>query len=111
VPGSVEPYGEFRGTGGAGCPDCEDGVRDASLDLAGIDWVIVGGESGPKARPMRLGWARDVVTTARDAGTAPFVKQLGRVAGREFGAGAKGGDIDKWPSDLRVREFPKVIAA
>lgn len=36
-----------------------------TLDLVGIDWLIVGGESGPKARPMNLGWARDL----RDACT------------------------------------------
>jgi protein gp37 len=42
-----------------------------------IDWVIVGGESGPRARQMDLGWARSIVRQCKAAGTAVFVKQLG----------------------------------
>jgi protein gp37 len=77
-----------------------------SLDLSGIDWVIIGGESGRGARPMRLEWARDLAGRGRAAGAAVFVKQLGSVLGRELGAGPKGGDWDAWPEDLRVRQFP-----
>jgi len=79
-----------------------------SLDLTGIDWAIIGGESGPGSRPMDLGWARDLIGRCREAGTAVFVKQLGSVAGRELGAGPKGGDWDAWPEDLRIRDFPAV---
>lgn len=79
-----------------------------SLDLTGIDWVIIGGESGAGARPMRAEWARDLISRGRVAGAAVFVKQLGGVLGREMGAGPMGGDWDAWPSDLRVREFPVV---
>jgi protein gp37 len=43
-----------------------------------IDWVIVGGESGPHARPMDLAWARAIVAQCRAAGVARFVKQMGR---------------------------------
>lgn len=43
----------------------------------GIDWVIIGGESGPKARPFDVHWARDLLRQCRSAGVAPFVKQLG----------------------------------
>jgi protein gp37 len=74
------------------------------LNLAGIDWVIIGGESGPGARPMELRWVRDVIRQARDAGAAVFVKQLGRVWAKGKG---KGGKPEKWPADLRVREFPR----
>jgi len=77
-----------------------------SLDLVGIDWAIIGGESGPGSRPMDLGWARELIGRCREAGTAVFVKQLGSVLGRELGAGPKGGDWSAWPGDLRVREFP-----
>lgn len=45
-----------------------------------IDWVIIGGESGPGARPFALEWARDLVRQCRAAGVAPFVKQLGQRA-------------------------------
>jgi len=78
-----------------------------SLDLTGIDWAIIGGESGPGSREMDLGWARELVSRCREAGTAVFVKQLGAVAGRELGAGPKGGDMSAWPEDLKVREFPR----
>ena len=77
-----------------------------SLSLDGISWCIIGGESGPGARPLDLGWVRDLIAQCRDAGVAPFVKQLGSVAGRELGAGSKGGDWGAWPADLRIREFP-----
>ena len=57
---------------------------------------------------MDLGWARELVSRCREAGTSVFVKQLGSVLGREFGAGSHGGDVDRWPEDLRIREFPRV---
>ncbi len=59
---SVEPLLEDLGT----------------LDLTGIHWVIVGGESGPKARPMKPEWARAVRDQCEDAGVAFFFKQWGR---------------------------------
>lgn len=43
----------------------------------GLDWVIVGGESGPGARPFDLEWARQTVQQCREAGVACFVKQMG----------------------------------
>jgi protein gp37 len=45
--------------------------------LAGIAWVIVGGESGPGARPFRIPWARSIVKQCKAAGVACFVKQIG----------------------------------
>ena len=48
-----------------------------SLDLAGIDWVIVGGESGPGARPMRPRWVRDIRDRCIDAEVAFLFKQWG----------------------------------
>jgi protein gp37 len=47
------------------------------LPLDGIDWVIVGGESGPKARPMELDWARGIRDQCVRAGVPFFLKQLG----------------------------------
>jgi protein gp37 len=78
-----------------------------SADFTGIDWVILGGESGPGARPLELDWVRDVIGQCRTAGAAPFVKQLGTVWARTNGAAdKKGGKTDDWPTDLRVREYP-----
>jgi protein gp37 len=89
-----------------------DGVVYAACP-SGIDWVIVGGESGPGARPMDLAWARALVQQSRSANVAPFVKQLGAHP-YDSGNGnlrwlcrsPKGGDPDEWPEDLRVRQFP-----
>jgi len=47
------------------------------LDLSGIQWVIVGGESGPKARPMKRAWAENVRRQAVEQGVAFFFKQWG----------------------------------
>jgi protein gp37 len=47
------------------------------IDLTGIHWVIVGGESGPGARPMHIDWLREVVSQARAQGVATFLKQYG----------------------------------
>ena len=48
------------------------------IDLTDIHWVIVGGESGPGARPCREEWVRDIIRQCHDAGTPVFFKQWGR---------------------------------
>lgn len=82
-----------------------------SLDLTGIGWVIIGGESGPSARPMDLSWARSLVAQCQAADVPVFVKQLGAIAGREWDAGPAGAVMDRWPQDLRVRQFPRAVEA
>jgi protein gp37 len=85
-----------------------------SLDLTGIDWLIIGGESGPGSRALDLGWVRELIAMARDAGTAVFVKQLGSIWARDSHVGgqavsrtdSKGGKWENWPTDLRIREYP-----
>lgn len=78
-----------------------------SLDLTGIHWVVVGGESGPGARPMPLGWVRYIRDICATAGVPFFVKQLGAVNARERAMTSRAGhDIDEFPEDLRIREFP-----
>lgn len=52
-----------------------DGVGEVAH--AKLDWVVVGGESGPGARPFDLAWARSAIAQCAEAGTACFVKQLG----------------------------------
>jgi hypothetical protein len=73
-----------------------------------LDWVIVGGESGPRSRPMKISWASSIVAQCEASEVPVFVKQLGRHLGREMGTGPKGGDWDHFPADLMVREFPEV---
>lgn len=72
-----------------------------SLDLTGIDWLIVGGESGPNARPIDPGWVRDLRDRAVDAGTAFFFKQWG---GRTPKANGRTLDGRTWD------EYPKAVA-
>jgi len=91
------------------CPDCRH---------RRIDWVIVGGESGPKARMFDVDWARAIVAQCKVAGVACFVKQLGADAyeskdellGYLDLKDKKGGDPSEWPADLRVREYPEARA-
>lgn len=65
----------------------------------GVDWVIAGGESGPGARPMHPDWARSLRDQCDAAGVPFFMKQM-HVNGRLVK------DIEQFPHDLRVREFP-----
>lgn len=53
-----------------------------------VNWVIVGGESGPNARPMDVAWAEDVVRQCRGAGVPVFVKQLGGYPDKRGGGAA-----------------------
>ena len=97
-----------------------------------IDWVIVGGESGPNARPCNVEWIRDIVRQCREANVPCFTKQCGAnawtptmypqskwehtplierttVYGEGFAISTKhpnGGDPSEWPEDLRVQQFP-----
>lgn len=88
-----------------------------------IDWVKIGGESGPSARPCSLVWIEKLVRECERAGVAPFVKQLGAwpITPIEGGGtpGAtnrtykvtdpKGGNILEFPEALRVRRMPLAI--
>jgi len=81
----------------------EDGRRMdddlPSLNLAEIDWLIAGGESGKGARRLDLQWMRDLRDACSAGDVAYFVKQLG---------GARPGNrLEDLPEDLRIREFPR----
>jgi protein gp37 len=76
--------------------------EDGGLRLHDIDWLIVGGESGPHARPIDPIWVRDLLSEAKAAGTAFFFKQWG---GRTPKAGGRELDGRTWS------EFPKAAAA
>ena len=71
-----------------------------------LDWVIIGGESGPGARRMSLHWAQFLVQLCADAGTPVFVKQLGSHWAKANGGPSKGQDMSLWPEELRVRHMP-----
>jgi protein gp37 len=106
------------------------------VNLQGIGWAIVGGESGDKARSMHVAWARYLVEQCDAAGVPVFVKQMGArptdwadfwkrwpigadgsrkpriIADGHFPTyidlrDRKGGDPEEWPEELRRREFPR----
>jgi protein gp37 len=57
---------------------CEPLVEDlGTIDLTGVDWIIVGGESGMKARPMKPEWVNSILHQANEQGVAFFFKQWG----------------------------------
>lgn len=108
------------------CPACIDGTPDyetnvvecrqcdctGKSDEAGIDWLIIGGESGRHARPCDVAWIRSLKQQAKAAGVACFIKQLGAKPYDTLPTepyhcnDPKGGDWESWDTDLRVREFP-----
>ena len=78
-----------------------------------LDWVIVGGESGPNARRFYCDWAISIRDQCAKSGTSFFMKQLGSEPrfGLEGSAyrmkSRNGSDPREWPEDLRIQEFPK----
>lgn len=100
---------------------CFNGA-DSLGTMPGVDWIVIGGESGPGARPFDLAWARSTLRQCRATGVPVFVKQLGAgeslpgtrryvsdsVRGEHYPLSSrKGGDPSEWPEDLRVREYPE----
>lgn len=83
-----------------GAPLFSTALRPAPLlkRASGLDWVIVGGESGYRRRPMDLAWIESTVRQCREAGVAVWVKQDNAPHSESWG---------RIPEELRVREFPR----
>jgi protein gp37 len=106
---------------------CEPLLEDVStIDLTGIDWLIVGGESGnsPKAlRPFDVAWARSLKETCAKSNVKFFAKQLGnapeedgvlyQIAQPELAkaANSHATNLECFPPDLRVQEWPVIASA
>jgi protein gp37 len=75
-----------------------------NLDLSGIDWVIVGGESGPAARPMKPWWVLDIRDQCQKAGIPFFFKQWGGVRKKTAGRQLQGRTWDQMPGTRAVIE-------
>jgi len=111
-------------------------IEFSRIVMPDLDWWVVGGESGPHARPCDVAWIRSMVEQCKVAGVACFVKQLGAVPmesevnwrGRAMTRllsarnarrvpddmvpllyrATAGADPSEWPTDLQIREFPEV---
>lgn len=117
-PVDFRPYLVRTGLDPDGCPEIQSWL---------LRWLIIGGESGPNARPFNLQWARDAIAQCRAVEVPCFMKQAGarpeltRYTETDYGTeffklhgnktirlkDPKGGDPQEWPEDLRVREFPR----
>ncbi len=69
-----------------------------SLELEGIDWVIAGGESGPRYRPVELDWVRQVRDLAAQTATPFFFKQWGGIRPKSGGRELDGEVYDEMPA-------------
>ena len=69
-----------------------------------VDWIVVGGESGPGARPFNIEFARDVIEQCKAAGPRVFVKQLGAYVISRNDTGFEGDTPQSWPMDTRVED-------
>lgn len=68
------------------------------IDLDGIHWVIVGGESGPKARPMHEDWVLEILEQCSEAGVPFFFKQWGGRTPKAGGRKIAGREYSEWPA-------------
>lgn len=89
---------------------CEPLLGDLSLNLEGIHWVIVGGESGADFRPLDLDAARGVREQCREAGVAFFFKQVGGRTPKSGGRLLDGLKHDEYPDIAAVRQKNEVFA-
>jgi protein gp37 len=83
-----------------------DGLGSTLKNLGGtgtgIDWIVVGGESGSQARPCSVDWIRSIVGQCREAGVPCWVKQLGTNCVDRNDAGFDGAE-GEWPTGTRTR--------
>lgn len=111
-------------------------ICGSRVSKRGLHWIIVGGESGPKARPFNLQWPRDIIAQCKAASVPVFMKQCGakpylhseqNIDERRPGFSMRvmslhidktiafndraGADPLEWPSDLRVQQFPEARVA
>lgn len=111
-------------------------LSTVNLNPSTLHWLILGGESGPGARVCSLDWLADLIRQGTAAGVPVFVKQLGanpfcenanvydwpenvelEPAGTAFAAcrplcaDPKGGNMNEWPDEFRVQNYPKVTSA
>lgn len=78
-----------------------------SLDLTGISWCLIGGESGHGARRTDPAWIMDLINRCAAEGVACYMKQAGTVLAKEWGMSDRSGtNADEMPPEFRVRQWP-----
>ncbi|HEY8946587.1 MAG TPA: DUF5131 family protein [Polyangiaceae bacterium] len=125
-----EPRTHYDSLRGSGLRPSWTGVSVETHGGPTINWIIIGGESGPNARPFRLPWLRSLLEQADAAGVPSFVKQYGSKPqdffldmGSEYGGidssdfypvklkDSHGGDESEWAAEFQGRRaFPKVAS-
>jgi protein gp37 len=86
---------------------CEPLLGSLNLDLTNIDWVIVGGESGEKHRPINLDWVRDIRDQCQKAEVAFFFKQVGGRTSKSGGNLLDGKEYLEFPKESITSLFKK----
>lgn len=84
---------------------CEPLLSDLTLDLKDISWVIVGGESGPGARPMEKAWVTSIQKQCKKADIAFFFKQWGGVFKSHTGRELNGRTYDEMPPIINSKQL------
>jgi protein gp37 len=90
----------------ADCPNyCDFACGGYETSGGGIDWIIVGGESGSQARPFNVEWARSTMAQSKAAGVACFVKQMGSKPSDRNDAGFEGETTTEWPLGAEISDL------
>ncbi|HEY2105285.1 MAG TPA: phage Gp37/Gp68 family protein [Candidatus Binataceae bacterium] len=84
--------------------------RLGELDLSGIDWVIVGGESGTRPRPISPDWVREIRDQCQAAGVPFFFKQWGGRSPKQFGRILDGREWNEMPIMVREQTSQSAVA-
>jgi len=92
---------DLRCVGAAKVDGGKFGVDYLAKDCQHVDWLIIGGESGPHRRHCKMEWIESLVAQGRSANVATFVKQI------HYEDGSLINDVAQFPSDLRIQQWPK----
>lgn len=111
----IEPLTQLPATIGLSLEPLIGPIDLSKLEPFWVDWIIIGGESGPNARPFNLDWIGPIIDYCAQVGIACFVKQMGSnsfwpVDGIDgylpLTFSGKGENMDEWPEQFQVREYP-----
>jgi protein gp37 len=91
-------------------PEWGDDYHGPGINLAGIDWLIVGGESGPDHRLCDVAWIRQLRDECLSLAPFPPLEDRPALFVKQLGGARPGTALDDLPLDLMFREFPKVAS-